>query len=94
MKAAQIVVNVFSSLELRGNLLAGAGIFAAFAQLASIGYWVSIVLEQWQTCLYFIPNIGAIVSVSVSLSAISAITVDRLLALLTVKAPIQISFNP
>ena len=69
------------------NLLAAADICVGFVQLASIGYWVSIMLEQWQSChSYFIRNIGSIVSLSVSLCAICAITVDKLLALLTVKA--------
>lgn len=129
MKPAQIVVNVFCSVELTGgshnqviclsaiNLLlaitaitgntlilfalhkesrlhqpskallrnlVATDICVGFVQLASVGYWVSIVQEQWKTChsFYFIRNIGAIVSVSVSLYTISAISVDRLLALL------------
>ena len=55
-----------------------------FAELASVGKWLSILQEQWRICRFFFHahSMMAIICISVSLCTLVAISVDRLLALL------------
>ena len=54
-----------------------------FVELVFVAYWVSILQGQWQICQYFYLAyiIGASISISASLWTLTAIGVDRLLAL-------------
>ena len=55
-----------------------------FVQLVFGASWISILQRQWQICrlLYFVFELPASISIAVSLWTITAISVDRLLALL------------
>ncbi|KAK2573499.1 Melanocortin receptor 3 [Acropora cervicornis] len=55
-----------------------------FAELALVGKWNSILQEQWRVCRLFFhaQNVVAAISISLSLCTLTAISVDRLLALL------------
>ena len=55
-----------------------------FKELALVAQWISILQERWQICHYFFlaHNMIATISMPVSLWALTAISVDRLLALL------------
>ena len=65
------------------NLVA-SDLSVGFVELVFVGYWVSILQEQWQICQYFYLAYvtGAYISLTVSLWTLAAISVDRLLALL------------
>ena len=55
-----------------------------FVELVLVGEWISILQERWQICHYFYLayKLGAYISISVSLSTLAVISVERLLALL------------
>ena len=55
-----------------------------FVEFLLVGKWISILQGQWQICHYFYLayKIGASTSISVSLSTLAVISVERLLALL------------
>ena len=55
-----------------------------FVEFLLVGKWISILQGQWQICPYFYLayKIGASTSISVSLSTLAVISVERLLALL------------
>ena len=65
------------------NLVA-SDLCVGFAELALVGKWNSILQEQWRVCRLFFhaQDMGAAISISVSLCTLTAISVDRLLALL------------
>ena len=56
----------------------------SFVELVFLAYWFSILQERWQTyCILFYTHAtGAIISLAVSLCTLTAISVDRLLAML------------
>ena len=55
-----------------------------FVEFLLVGKWIAILQGQWQICHYFYLayKIGASTSISVSLSTLAVISVERLLALL------------
>ena len=55
-----------------------------FSELATVAQWISILQGRWQICYYFFlaHSTISITSIAVSLWALAAISVDRLLALL------------
>jgi len=65
------------------NLVA-SDLCVGFAELAIVAQWISILQKRWQICHYFFlaHNMISISSTLVSSSALAAISVDRLLALL------------
>ena len=65
------------------NLVA-SDLCIGFVQLVFGAHWLSILQRRWQTCrhLYMVVGIAANISITVSLCTITAISVDRLLALL------------
>ena len=65
------------------NLVA-SDLCVGFVQLVFGAHWFSILQRRWQTCrhLYMVVGIAANISITVSLCTITAISVDRLLALL------------
>ena len=71
------------SKALLRNLVA-SDLCVSFAELALVGKWNSILQEQWRVCrfFYYAHSLGAVISISVSLCTLTAISVDRLLALL------------
>ncbi|XP_044168558.1 melanocyte-stimulating hormone receptor-like [Acropora millepora] len=58
-------------------------LLVGFAELLLVGQWISILQEHWKSCHYFYLAyiMGAFVLISVSLLTLTAISVDRLLAL-------------
>ena len=75
------------SLHLRSKALlrnlVASDLCVGFVELVFVAYWVSILQGQWQICHYFYLAyiIGAFISIPVSLYTLTAISVDRLLAL-------------
>ena len=71
------------SKTLLRNLVA-SDLCVGFAELALVGDWIFNLQEQWRICQFFFYfySIVAIISISVSLCALTVISVDRLLALL------------
>ena len=65
------------------NLVA-SDLCVGFVQLVSSAYWISILERRWQICrfLFFVIRPSGTISIAVSLWTITAISVDRLLALL------------
>ena len=65
------------------NLVA-SDLCVGLVQLVFGAHWFSILQRRWQTCrhLYMVVGITANISITVSLCTITAISVDRLLALL------------
>ena len=65
------------------NLVA-SDLCVGFVQLLFGAYGISILQIRWQIChlLYFVAKLSGIISIAVSLWTITAISVDRLLALL------------
>ena len=65
------------------NLVA-SDLCVGFVQLVFGAYEISILQRRWQIChlLYFVTKVSGTISVAVSLWTITAISVDRLLALL------------
>ncbi|XP_067051939.1 melanocyte-stimulating hormone receptor-like [Acropora muricata] len=55
-----------------------------FSEVATVAQWISILQERWQMCYYFFlaHSTISITSIAVSLWALAAISIDRLLALL------------
>ena len=72
-----------ASKVLLRNLVA-SDVCVGFVQIAGVVTWISILQGQWQICrlLYLVTVIAASISITVSLWTITAISVDRLLALL------------
>ena len=64
--------------------LVASDLYVGFVQLVFGAYWISIPQRQWQICrlVYFVHRPSAAISVAVSLWTITAISVDRLFALL------------
>ena len=64
------------------NLVA-SDLLVGFAELLLVGQWISILQEHWKSCHYFYLAyiMGTFVLISVSLFTLTAISVDRLLAL-------------
>ena len=64
--------------------LVASDLCVGFTELALVGKWNSILQEQWRVCRLFFhaQDMGAAISISVSLCTLTAISVDRLLALL------------
>ena len=75
-------LNQASKVLLR-NLVA-SDLCVGFVQIADVVNWISILQGQWQICrlLYLVTGIAGSISIGVSLLTITAISVDRLLALL------------
>ena len=75
-------LNQASKVLLR-NLVA-SDLCVGFVQIACGVAWISILQGRWQICrlLYLVTGIAANISITVSLWTITAISVDRLLALL------------
>ena len=71
------------SKALLRNLVA-SDLCVGFAELALVGKWNSILQEQWRVCRLFFhaQDMGTVISILVSLCTLTAISVDRLLALL------------
>ena len=65
------------------NLVA-SDLYVGFVQLVFGAYWISILQRQWQICrlVYFVLRPSGTISIAVSLWTITAISVDRLFALL------------
>ena len=65
------------------NLVA-SDLCVSVIQLVFVSHWMSIVRQRWQICPYvfFVAVTGAIIWLSLSFLAMTAISVDRLLALL------------
>ncbi|XP_044168575.1 melanocortin receptor 3-like [Acropora millepora] len=65
------------------NLVA-SDLCVGFVQLVSCAYWISILQRRWQICrfLFFVIGPSGNTSIAVSLWTLTAISVDRLLALL------------
>ena len=64
--------------------LVASDLCVGIVQLASCAYWISILQRRWQICrlVYFFLRPSGTISIVVSLWTITAISVDRLLALL------------
>ena len=64
--------------------LIASDLSVGFVQLASCAYWISILQRRWQICrlVHFFLRPSGTISIVVSLWTITAISVDRLLALL------------
>ncbi|XP_029209235.2 melanocortin receptor 3-like [Acropora millepora] len=65
------------------NLVA-SDLYVGFVQLVFGAYWISILQRRWQICrlVYFVLRPSGTISIAVSLWTITAISVDRLFALL------------
>ena len=72
-----------ASKVLLRNLVA-SDLCVGFVQIAVGVHWISILQGRWEICrlLYLVTAIAACISITVSLLTITAISVDRLLALL------------
>ena len=72
-----------ASKVLLRNLVA-SDLCVGFVQIAVGVHWISIRQGRWEICrlLYLVTAIAACISITVSLLTITAISVDRLLALL------------